>query len=365
MYMKIVTIIGARPQFIKASAVSRAINNYNRNNCNIIHEVIVHTGQHYDTNMSKVFFDELSLQTPNYNLEISNCSHGAMTGQMLEKIEKVLKHEQPDVVLIYGDTNSTLAGALAAVKLHIPIAHVEAGLRSFNMRMPEEVNRIVADRVSNLLLCPTDTASANLTNEGITEGVYNVGDVMYDTTLYYKQRARQKVILEKLGIEENGYVLCTIHRAENTDDIDRLQNIMTALRKISSTLPVIFPIHPRTHHLLKEHDALQCSDSLNVIEPVSYLEMLQLEMSAKAILTDSGGVQKEAFFHKIPCLTLRDETEWTETVELGWNQLCGANQHTIIDKWEHINDQLCDPTMQPYGDGKAADKIVKLLIEIQ
>lgn len=359
--MNIVTIVGARPQFIKVAAVSRAFRRFNELKVEIaINEVIVHTGQHYDRNMSKVFFEELDIPEPHYNLGISAVSHGAMTGRMLEKIEEILMQEKTDMVLIYGDTNSTLAGALAAAKLHIPVAHVEAGLRSFNMKMPEEVNRIVADKLSSLLLCPTDAAVANLAAEGIEAGVHNVGDVMYDAAIYYGKKAKESVSLSKWGVSEGRYGLCTVHRAENTDDPERLAGIFNALEEIAETLPLLLPLHPRTMKVLSERGMLGKLKNLILVDPVSYLEMIRLEMSASLIITDSGGVQKEAFFHKVPCLTLRDETEWVETVELGFNRLCSANHTKIVEAWREMA-VVNETVTEPYGKGDAADKIVKII----
>jgi UDP-GlcNAc3NAcA epimerase len=268
--MKLITIIGARPQFIKAATVSKAIQAHNVCNASRIQEIIIHTGQHYDENMSKVFFTELEIPHPDYNLGIAAATHGAMTGQMLEQLEIVLLKEKPDIVLIYGDTNSTLAGALAAVKLHIPVAHVEAGLRSFNMLMPEEINRILADRISHLLFCPTETAVSNLAKESIINGVYNVGDVMYDITLRYRDKAYQAHPLQTWKLEEKAYALCTIHRAENTNDSIRLKNILTALQQIAQKMAVILPLHPRTRKLLKARGEMHLLDGLQIIEPVSY-----------------------------------------------------------------------------------------------
>jgi UDP-GlcNAc3NAcA epimerase len=359
--MKLITIVGARPQFIKAAAVSRAIEDHNAKRQNIIKEIIVHTGQHYDANMSQIFFDELNLPQPHYNLEIADCSHGAMTGRMLERIENLLIKEKPDLVLIYGDTNSTLAGALAAVKLHIPIAHVEAGLRSFNNRMPEEINRIIADRISSILFCPTETAVRNLEKEGIKEGVMNVGDVMYDVSLYYREKALTDIQLNKWGLEEKRYALCTIHRAENTDEPNRLKGIASALSQIAKTTPVILPLHPRTRKMFLEQNRFDLLSGIKVIEPLSYLEMIRLEASALAILTDSGGVQKEAYFHQVQCLTLRDETEWVETLELGWNQLCGADEESILTAWSKITQQIEGQSGKPFGDGRTAELIVDKL----
>ncbi len=353
--MRILTVIGARPQFIKASAVSRAIRQANELGASV-REVIVHTGQHFDANMSQVFFEELSIPVPDYNLNISSLGHGAMTGRMLEAVESVLQDEKPDMVLVYGDTNSTLAGALAAAKLHIPVAHVEAGLRSFNKRMPEEVNRILTDHVADLLFCPTQMSVDNLKREGLDGAVHLVGDVMYDVTLYYRGLARANHNLEKWGLADKSYALCTVHRAENTDDPARLSGILAALREIAKEVPVVLPLHPRTRSVIKNSGEADALLGLTVVPPVSYLEMLRLEMSAMAILTDSGGVQKEAFFHRVPCITLRDETEWVETVEMGWNVLTGADRETILRTWRALQPGTTDEDV--YGDGHAAEQIV-------
>jgi len=359
MPLKIVTIVGARPQFIKAAAVSREILKHPEK----IEEVMIHTGQHYDPNMSQVFFDELEIPSPKYNLEISGVGHGAMTGRMLEGIENILLSEKPDWVLIYGDTNSTLAGALAASKLHIPVAHVEAGLRSFNMRMPEEINRILSDRVSTLLLCPTQLAVDNLAQEGITHGVHNVGDVMYDVALYYRERAcRQSTILQALNLADDSFVLATCHRAENTDDPARLGAILLALDSLSSQRSVVLPLHPRTRKLIGDYGLSRHLGRLTVTEPLPFLDMVALEQAATAILTDSGGVQKEAFFYGVPCVTMRDETEWVETVDLGWNQLVGACSDSIlraVNKVIQFPPAAVDST--PYGRGNAAGEIITRL----
>ena len=355
--MKIVTVVGARPQFIKAAAVSRVIRN---DYADKIEEILVHTGQHYDDNMSKVFFDELDIPHPKYNLEISGGQHGEMTGRMLEAIEKVLFDEKPDWVLIYGDTNSTLAAALAAAKLHIRVAHVEAGLRSFNMRMPEEINRILADRVSSLLFCPTETAVKNLLAEGLGKGVHDVGDVMYDVALFYRDRARQQsTILKNLNLVERGFVLATCHRAENTDDPQRLGEIVAALAKIAETTDVAFPLHPRTHKLINDYGLMRHLVAVKIVEPLPFLDMVALEQAAKIILTDSGGVQKEAFFYGVPCVTMRDETEWVETVQLGWNRLVSASSTAILAASTQMMQFGCVATTEtPYGLGDAAEKIV-------
>ncbi|SEC21068.1 non-hydrolyzing UDP-N-acetylglucosamine 2-epimerase [Pseudomonas anguilliseptica] len=360
MTRKIVTIVGARPQFIKAAAVSREFLKHP----GVLEEVMVHTGQHFDPNMSQVFFDELEIPTPKYNLEISGGGHGAMTGRMLEGIEQILLTEKPDWVLIYGDTNSTLAGALAAAKLHIPVAHVEAGLRSFNMRMPEEINRILADRVSTLLLCPTTLAVENLAREGLTQGVHNVGDVMFDVALYYRDRARSNSkILSTLGLSEKGFALATCHRAENTDSHERLTSILSALVNIARELPVVLPLHPRTRKLIGDFELEHLLEPLSVVEPLAFLDMVALEQAAKVILTDSGGVQKEAFFYRVPCITMRDETEWVETVELGWNQLVGASYERIISAFTNLTDGRADDLSAPYGSGFASRLILEELLK--
>ncbi|MCK0097480.1 UDP-N-acetylglucosamine 2-epimerase (non-hydrolyzing) [Yoonia sp. F2084L] len=320
--MKLLTVIGARPQFIKAATVSRAV--AGRDDVN---EVIVHTGQHYDANMSDVFFEELSIPKPNYHLGIGGGSHGKMTGRQMEEIESVLLKESPDVVLVYGDTNSTLAGALAAVKLHIPVAHVEAGLRSFNKKMPEEINRILTDHASTSLFAPTQTAIKNLSSEGICgDHVQMVGDVMYDAALFYRDRARKPSWFEELPISENEFVLATIHRAENTDNPQRFAAIFAGLAQ--SEKSIVLPLHPRTRARLKDH-GIQPSDNMHIVDPVGYLEMVWLEAHCALVATDSGGVQKEAYFHGKPCITLRDETEWVELVEIGANVLVGAQFDAI------------------------------------
>jgi len=363
--MKIVTIVGARPQFVKAATVSRAIREYNRENPAAgIHEIIIHTGQHYDENMCQVFFDQLDIPRPDHNLEIGGGSHGAMTGKMLEKIEHVLMAEQPDWVLIYGDTNSTLAGAIAASKLHIPVAHVEAGLRSFNMRMPEEINRILADRVSTLLFCPTETAVNNLKSEGVEKGVLNVGDVMYDASLFYRDMAREKSnVLKELALKPKAYALVTCHRAENTDDPVRLAGIVDGLARLAESLPVILPLHPRTRKVLTEQALLEKLGDVTVIEPVSFLDMVQLEESAKLIVTDSGGVQKEAYFFGVPCITMRDETEWVETVAAGANSLVGSDAAQIVQTCQEVLGFKGERKILPelYGDGNAANDIISAL----
>jgi UDP-GlcNAc3NAcA epimerase len=367
--MLIVTIVGARPQFIKAAVVSRAIGEHNVGGGPPINEVIVHTGQHYDGNMFQVFFEELHIPTPAYNLGIDSCSHGLMTGRMLESSEAVLQEQKPDWVLVYGDTNSTLAGTLAAKKLHLRLAHVEAGLRSFNMRMPEEQNRLVADRLSDVLFCPTKTAVTNLKKEGIGnspygETVLNVGDVMYDAILFYSDIAEQKSsILDRLEIQPGEYVLSTIHRAENTDVLARLENIILALREIAEETKVILPLHPRTRKILSDWKPSMLG--IKVIDPVSYLDMILLEKKCQAIITDSGGIQKEAYFFQKPCITLRNETEWVELVNAGVNYLVGADKNSIMETFKSLRSGTLDFSQDFYGNGTAGEKIVEILVNHQ
>ena len=372
--MKIVTIIGARPQFIKAAVVSRAISYFNKcviSNSLRVTEVIVHTGQHYDRNMSDVFFEEMNIPKPNRFLDINGLSHGAMTGQMMEKIESVLVEEQPDFVLVYGDTNTTLAGALAAAKLHIAVAHVEAGLRSFNRKMPEEINRVLTDHMANFLFCPTKQSVENLKAEGIIDAkvkadenqfseIHNprvclVGDVMFDAALYYKEHARkpQRVLPEQ-------FILATIHRAENTDNSVRLKSIFDGFEKIVKEVPIILPLHPRTRQAIETLD-LKTSDSIKIIDPVSYLEIIYLLENCILVMTDSGGLQKEAFFFKKPCITLRDETEWVELVEHGYNFLAGASAEYIFRAYKNAIGKNYNFNLELYGDGKAGERIVKSL----
>jgi UDP-GlcNAc3NAcA epimerase len=352
--MKVLTVVGARPQFIKAAPVSRVIRLE-------AEEILVHTGQHYDKSMSDVFFDELNIPVPDYNLHVGSKSHGAQTGEMLVKVEEVILQEKPDCVLVYGDTNSTLAGALAAAKLHVPVAHVEAGLRSFNRRMPEEINRVLTDHVSQWLFCPTETAVQHLKNEGITKGVHLVGDVMLDAVEYNRRLANERShVLSELGLSSGSYVLVTLHRAENTDDRARLGEIVKALNELP--LPAVLPLHPRTRGKLEVHGFALTNPNVKVIEPVGYLDMLQLEVNAKKILTDSGGVQKEAFFARVPCITMRDETEWTETVELGANVLVGADAAKILEAVERFDVDF-SRVHSVFGDGRAAEKISAILKE--
>lgn len=355
---KVLTVVGARPQFIKAAAVSRAIKARSESG---LTEVLVHTGQHYDKMMSDVFFEELGMDAPAHNLAIAGGGHGAMTGRMLEALERVFIDERPDWVLIYGDTNSTLAAALAASKLHIPIAHVEAGLRSFNMRMPEEVNRIVADRLSTLLLCPTGASIRNLQAEGVTQGVHLVGDVMYDVALHFARAAEEHVeLVTQLGLKPRAYALATCHRAETTDDPALLGGVVAGLAAIAKQRPVVLPIHPRTRGKLAEFGLTDQLGGVQLIEPVSYLDMVTLEKNAEVIVTDSGGIQKEAFFYRVPCITTRRETEWVETVDSGWNVLVGTDSQAMVAAVEGLAQrQRLD--VQPYGNGDAANRILDLL----
>lgn len=360
--MKILSLVGARPQFIKAAAVSRRLQEMNEESGrDRVDEVLVHTGQHYDENMSRVFFEELEIREADYNLGVGSAPHGAQTGRMLERIEAVLQKERPDFVVVYGDTNSTLAGALAAVKLHIPVGHVEAGLRSFNRRMPEEINRVVADHVSDILFCPTEKAVENLAREGISKGVHRVGDVMYDCALYYGKRAEsRRDLLARLKLSPQRYALATVHRAENTDDSQRLRSIFRGLSRVAERgLPVVIPLHPRTRARISGL-GMELKEAVRLLTPVSYIDMIALERNAKVIVTDSGGVQKEAYFYRVPCVTLRDETEWTETVESGWNVLAGAEADRIADAVTNA----CRPSgwENHYGDGDAAGHILDILL---
>jgi UDP-GlcNAc3NAcA epimerase len=341
---KIVTVVGARPQFVKASPVSPALARAG------LDEAIVHTGQHFDDAMSDVFFRELAIPKPKHNLDVHSLGHGAMTGRMIESLERVLLEEKPDMVLVYGDTNSTLAGALAAAKLHIPVGHVEAGLRSFNRRMPEEINRVVADHVSTLLFCPTATAVANLAAEGVVEDVHAVGDVMFDTTLAAVARARESSnILARLSLKAKSYAVATVHRAENTDDPLRFSKVVEWLAEAARRQPVVMVVHPRTANLMKATGVKAAG--LTLIEPLGYLDMTQLVHNAAAVFTDSGGLQKEAYFHRVPCVTLRDETEWVETIEAGWNRLWTGPE---FGPRREIAD---------YGDGHAAEAIARIVAE--
>jgi UDP-N-acetylglucosamine 2-epimerase len=354
--VNVVTVVGARPQFIKAAPVSSALRAAGHV------EFLAHTGQHYDYGMSQVFFEELGIPEPDVNLEVGSGPHGWQTGQILGRMEEVLLAQRPDWVLVYGDTNSTLAGALAACKLRIPLAHVEAGLRSFNREMPEEHNRVLTDHCSDRLFCPTRTAVDNLAHEGLTGGVHLVGDTMYDALLQFVEVARQRsAILDKLSLEPKHYLLVTIHRPYNTDVPKNLRNILAALAEVGET--VIFPAHPRTRNKIAEADGVaglaRELRTVKMIEPVGYLDMLMLEQNARLILTDSGGMQKEAYFCKVPCITLRPETEWIETVEAGWNLVAGADRDRIVDAVRSFQPGGSPPAV--FGDGHAAEKIVGVL----
>ncbi len=344
MTFSILSVVGARPQFVKAAAVSRAIGS-----SMLLSEKIIHTGQHFDDNMSAVFFRELNIPEPVFHLGVHGGNHGDMTGRMLEGIETVLIDEKPDIVVIYGDTNSTLAGALASAKLHIPVAHVEAGLRSFNRRMPEEINRVIADHISSLLLCPTHESVVNLTKEGLTRGVHHVGDVMFDATLFARERAvRDSKILEQLGLESRKYAVCTMHRAENTDDYARLRQLVTYLEKEAQEQMIVFPVHPRTRGALDRNGI--AIKGLMLVDPLGYIDLNRLLASATQVFTDSGGLQKEAYFHSVPCTTLRQETEWVETVTHGWNRL-----------WDGADYVTPRRPIAEYGTGDAADNVVRII----
>lgn len=361
--MKLVTIIGARPQFIKAAPFSEIFRKDNK-------EILVHTGQHYDANMSDIFFEELGIPKPDYNLGVGSGNHGMQTGRMLEKIEEILINEKPDGLLVYGDTNSTLAGALAASKLHIPVFHVEAGLRSYNKLMPEEQNRILTDHISDLLLCPTRTAVDNLKKEGITSGVINTGDIMYDTVIRNIDISKKKFAAgnwndelrkeneEVPRFEEKSYYLATIHRAENTDDKEKLKRIFTAFENLD--MPVLLPLHPRTKKLIEKLD-IACTNTV-IIKPVGYLLMLYLTTNAHMIITDSGGLQKEAYFFKTPCTTLRDQTEWVETLENGWNVLSKIEVNSILISATRELSCLQYPQPKLFGDGQAAKHICEAIL---
>lgn len=359
--MKIVTIVGARPQFIKAAAVSREISRYPE-----INEIIIHTGQHFDKNMSDVFFEEMEIPAPKYHLNINSVNHGAMTGRMLEGIEPILLEEKPDFVMVYGDTNSTLAGALAAKKLHIRVVHVEAGLRSFNMNMPEEINRVLTDRISDILCCPTDKAVDNLKREGFEHipcQVVKTGDVMQDAAQYYQGiSATRSNIIRKLNLGGREFLLCTIHRAENTDDLVRLTNIINALNEIALESKIILPLHPRTKKSIDSFHLKLRTENLKLIGPVSYFDMIELLKNTRIVLTDSGGVQKEAFFFAKPCITLRDETEWVELVDRGFNRLAGAEKEKILNVYHKMKDKKIDFHVDLYGNGQASKNIVTNIV---
>ncbi|GFD92696.1 non-hydrolyzing UDP-N-acetylglucosamine 2-epimerase [Tenacibaculum mesophilum] len=359
---KIITILGARPQFVKGAVLSRVIQKHNE-----VEEIIVHTGQHFDANMSAVFFEEMQIPNPKYNLNINGLSHGAMTGQMLEKIEEILVLEKPDAVVVYGDTNSTLAGALAAKKLHIKVVHIEAGLRSFNMQMPEEINRILTDRIGNLLSCPTDTAVSNLRNEGFDSFdilIEKHGDIMKDAVEFYNQVSEEKsTIIKDLGLEKKEFVLATIHRQENTDEKERLANIFEALEKINVSKKVVLPLHPRTKKMLEKY---KLKSNITFIEPVGYFSMLELLKNCALVITDSGGLQKEAFFNKKFCVIAREETEWKELVSNGYAAITGANSGKIINYFQQFLATSKDFKEPLYGDNvgeKIYQSILKLIKE--
>ena len=355
--MRIVTIVGARPQFIKAAPLSVALRRRHE-------EFLVHTGQHYDDNMSDVFFRELNIPSPDRHLGVGSGSHAAQTAAMLVQIEQVLEEVKPEAVIIYGDTNSTVAGALAAAKLHMPVAHVEAGLRSFDRRMPEEINRIVADHISTWLFVPSQVSQRQLAAEGITSGVYDVGDIMADSVRLFAPLAGQRSdVLGRLGVKPRQYFAATVHRAANTDDAARLAGILEGLRR--APLPVVLPLHPRTRAAIRRHGLQSVADRddghLLVVEPLGYLDMLQLQQNAAAVLTDSGGMQKEAYYLAVPCITLRDETEWIETVETGWNRLAGADPDQIAQAMADAATPPAGPQPLLYGDGHAAEQIAERL----
>jgi len=353
--MKILTIVGARPQFVKAAALSRELKQYSN-----IDEVIVHTGQHFDKNMSDIFFDEMEIPKPKYNLAINSISHGAMTGRMLEEIEEIIIKETPDLTLVFGDANSTLAGALAAKKLHVKIAHVEAGLRSFNIKMPEEVNRILTDRISDYLFCPTENAITNLNNEGYTHEEFKIikcGDVMQDAAYYYAKNSSEKsTIISRLKVSE--FILCTLHRAENTDNPKRLQEIIGALNKINKEISIILPIHPRTKKKISD---LNIELNFKTIDPVGYFDMIELIKNSSLVITDSGGLQKEAYFFKKNCVTMRDQTEWVELIENKVNILVGANKKNIVAGVNEMLSRENDFNLNLYGNGNACKIIAENL----
>jgi len=354
---KIITVVGARPQFIKAATLSRQLKLLG------VNELIVHTGQHFDANMSDIFFNEMEIPKPAYQLDIHNLSHGAMTGRMLEGVEKVLQIEKPDGVLVYGDTNSTLAGALAAAKQNIPVVHVEAGLRSFNMSMPEEVNRVLTDRISSVLFCPTDTAVRNLENEGFNQfavKIFNCGDVMKDAALYYAEKAQLKSdILRRIGVKK--FVLATIHRPENVNSPENLRNIIAGLNEIHKQIPVVVPLHPRTRKILAQQYSLP---DFIIIDPVGYFDMLMLLKNCEVVITDSGGVQKEAFFFGKHCITLREQTEWVELVENGFSMLVGSNRQKMKEAFELFSTKTSDFSINLYGNGRAAEMAANEILNI-
>ncbi len=374
--MEVLSVVGARPQFVKLGPICRAIAVSTRGS-RLVHRII-HTGQHYDTGMSDTFFRDLDLPRPDINLGIGSGDHGAQTGRMLAGLEGVFLAHRPDLVVVYGDTNSTLAAGLAAAKLHISVAHVEAGLRSFRKEMPEEVNRVLVDHLSTLLCCPTTTAVHNLTKEGIEQGISSdaasvnqpavvlTGDVMKDAVLQNLERAAQRPeTLERLGIDDTGYAVATIHRAENTDDVLRLTGIVEALTQLGSELPVVVPLHPRTRKALSEMGIRMDGHSVRWVEPLSYLDMLWLVSKARLVLTDSGGLQKEAYMLGVPCITLRDETEWVELTDTGWNRLAGANPKRILASARALLEAPPSPASESlYGDGHAAERVLESILAV-
>jgi UDP-GlcNAc3NAcA epimerase len=348
--MKLISIVGARPEFVQSAPVSRVLRKHHT-------EILVHTGQHYDYRMSQAFFDDLGIPVPDYNLEVGSGLHGKQTGEILGRIEEVLLREKPDGVIVRGDTNSTLAGSLAASKLHIPTAHIESGERSFERSMPEEVNRLVADRLADLHFCVSHKAIEHLAAEGITSSAHWVGDVMLDASLQNRELARSRsTLLERLGLSSKAYALVTIHRSGTTDDPRKLQNVVDALNKVNET--IVFPVHPRTRKMLDGIGACFLPH-VRILEPVGYFDMMMLEENARMIATDSGGVQREAYFMGVPCITLRDETEWVETVEVGWNRLVGTDTDSIVAAWFGFQPEIIQPPI--FGDGNASQKIVDII----
>lgn len=357
--IKILTVLGARPQFIKAAAVSREISKYKE-----IEEIIVHTGQHYEHKMSDIFFDEMQIPKPKYHLDINSLSHGAMTGRMMEGLEKIIIDEKPDYVMVYGDTNSTLAGALTAKKLHIKVIHVESGLRSFNMRMPEEINRILTDRISDILFCPTEAAVLNLDREGFKNfesKIFKNGDVMQDAAMFYSKLAEEKSeILNILELKKDNFVLCTIHRQENTDNIDNLKNISLGLDKINNEIQVIVPLHPRTKKVMEKNNIIP---NFKIIDPLGYFDMIQLIRNCSLVMTDSGGLQKEAFFFEKNCVTLREQTEWIELIENGFNVLAKADVDDIYNKYKIMRNEKSEFNIDLYGNGNASKFIIEKILQ--
>ncbi|MEA2012474.1 MAG: UDP-N-acetylglucosamine 2-epimerase (non-hydrolyzing) [Verrucomicrobiota bacterium] len=359
MSLNILTIVGARPQFVKAAALSKALRKHNTLNKDTINETVIHTGQHYDQNMSSVFFEELGIPKPSVNLHIGGGSHAENTGKMIIELEKVLLDFKFDLLVVYGDTDSTLATALTASKLHIPIAHIEAGLRSFNRKMPEEINRVLTDHLSSLLFCPTLKSIENLKAEGIERGVYHTGDIMYDAKIMVDELAEKSDILKKLSLNSKDYYLVTIHRPYNTDIKNNLENIFLTLNKLAERKKIVLPLHPRTKKMLKMFDLDNLAEKLKIIEPVSFVEMNKLMKNAATIITDSGGIQKEAYFHKRPCVTVRKETEWLETIEAGWNKLTAPVTKEIINA---VKNSSVGKAIPEYGTGNSAEIIIKEIL---